>query len=96
MYLHVDARRALRYAEYAILHATYAKCYGAQLLPPVLQVGTGAAIEQCGLILADMLRAKLIGTTMKISTEVFNGVEVSVDGGLGVVAAPQLLKHDLT
>jgi hypothetical protein len=41
-----------------------------------------------------MLRAKLIGTTVKISTEGFNGVEVSVDAGLGIVAAPQLLKHD--
>jgi hypothetical protein len=47
------------------------------------------------LILANLLRAKLIGPTMKVSTEVFNGVDVSVNGGLGVVAAPQFLQHDV-
>jgi len=32
---------------------------------------------------------------MEVLTEMFNRVDVSVDGGLGVVAASQLLKHDL-
>jgi hypothetical protein len=38
----VDARRALRYAEYAILHAEYAKTLrglSSTLLLPVLQAG---------------------------------------------------------
>jgi hypothetical protein len=47
--------------------------------------------EQRGLILANMLRAKLIGWTMEMPSEMLD----RVDGGLGVVAAPQFLKHDL-
>ena len=46
------------------------------------------AREQRGLILANMLGAKLIGRTMEVPTEMLNRVDVSVDGGLGVVAAP--------
>ena len=51
--------------------------------------------EKSSLILADVLRAKLIGRTMEVSTEVFNGADVSADGGLGVVTALQFLEHDL-
>jgi hypothetical protein len=32
---------------------------------------------------------------MEVPTEMLDRVDVSVDGGLGVVAPPQLLKHDL-
>jgi hypothetical protein len=31
---------------------------------------------------------------MEVPTEMLDRVDVSVDGGLGVVATPQLLKHD--
>jgi hypothetical protein len=33
---------------------------------------------------------------MKVSAEVLNAVQVCADGGIGEVAAPQLLKHELT
>ncbi len=33
-------------------------------------------------------QAALIGRTMEVPTEMFNCVDVSVDGGLGVVAPP--------
>ena len=46
------------------------------------------AREQRGLILANLLGAKLIGRTMEVPTEMLDRVNVSVDGGLGVVAAP--------
>jgi hypothetical protein len=52
--------------------------------------------EQSSLILAYLLRAKLIGPTMKVPTEVLDPVKVSADGGIGEVATPQLLKHELT
>jgi hypothetical protein len=32
---------------------------------------------------------------MEVPTEMFNRVDISVDGGFGVVAAPQLVNHDL-
>jgi hypothetical protein len=32
---------------------------------------------------------------MEVPTEMLDSVNVSVDGGLGVVAPSQLLKHDL-
>jgi hypothetical protein len=46
------------------------------------------AREQRGLILANLLRAKLIGRTMEVPAEMLNRVDVNLDGGLGVVAAP--------
>jgi hypothetical protein len=46
------------------------------------------ACEQRGLILANLLRAKRIGRTMEVPTEMLNRVGVNLDGGLGVVAAP--------
>src|SRR5229473_1105230 len=47
------------------------------------------AREQRGLILANMLGAKLIGRTMEVPTEMLDRLDVNVDGGLGIVAAPQ-------
>jgi hypothetical protein len=38
----------------------------------------------------------LIGPTIKVSAEVLDTVQVSADGGIGEVATPQLLKHELT
>jgi hypothetical protein len=32
---------------------------------------------------------------MEVPTEMLDCVDVSVDGGFGVVAAPQFLQHDL-
>jgi hypothetical protein len=52
--------------------------------------------EQGCLILAYVLRAKLIGPAPEISAEVLNTVQVCADGGIGEVAAMQLLKHELT
>ena len=52
--------------------------------------------EQSRLILAYLLRTKLIGPTMKVSTEVLNTVQVCADGGSSEVAAMQLLNHELT
>jgi hypothetical protein len=46
------------------------------------------AREQRGLILANMLGAKLIRRTMEVPTEMLDRVDVNVDGGLGVVAPP--------
>jgi hypothetical protein len=40
--------------------------------------------------------AKLVGWAMKISAEVLNPMKVRADGCIGEVAAPQLLKHELT
>ena len=53
------------------------------------------AREQRGLILANLLGAKLIGRTMEVPTEMLDRLDVNVDGGLGVVAAPEFFKHDL-
>jgi hypothetical protein len=44
------------------------------------------AREQRGLILANLLGAKLIGRTMEVPTEMLDRLDVNVDGGLGVVA----------
>src|SRR5208282_6433375 len=52
--------------------------------------------EQSRLILANVLRAKLIGCTPEVLAEVRDTVHVGADGGLGEVAAMQLLKHELT
>jgi len=52
--------------------------------------------EQSCLILADMLGAELIGLAIEVSTEVFDTMQVRTDGCIGEVAAPQLLKHELT
>ena len=52
--------------------------------------------EQSCLILAYVLRTKLIGPAMKVSAEVLNTVQVCADGGSGEVATTQLLKHELT
>jgi integrase/recombinase XerD len=43
---------------------------------------------QRGLILAKMLGATLIGRTMEVPAEMLDRVDVTVDGGLGVVASP--------
>jgi hypothetical protein len=32
---------------------------------------------------------------MEVPTEMLNRVDVNLDGGIGVVAAPQFFKHDL-
>lgn len=53
------------------------------------------ASEQRGLILANMLWAKLIGWTIEVAAKMLHRSDVGADGGLGVVATPQLLKHDL-
>ncbi len=52
--------------------------------------------EQSCLILAYVLRAKLVGPAMKVSAEVLNTVQVCADGGSGEVATMQLLNHELT
>ena len=43
-----------------------------------------------------MFGTKLIRPPMKVLAEVLDSVDVRTDGGLGEVAAPQLLKHELT
>src|SRR5271166_5916374 len=52
-------------------------------------------LKQGGLVLADVLRAQLIGGTVEIPGEMFDGVKVTIDGGLSVVATLQFLEHDL-
>jgi hypothetical protein len=52
--------------------------------------------EQSSLILAYVLRTELIRPAPEISAEVLNAVQVCADGGIGEVAATQLLKHELT
>jgi hypothetical protein len=52
--------------------------------------------EQSRLILAYVLRTKLIGPAPEILAEVLNTVQVCADGGIGEVATMQLLKHELT
>jgi hypothetical protein len=61
--------------------------------------GVGAELElgeQSCLILAYVLRTKLIGPAMKVPAEVLNTVQVCADGCGGEVAAVQLLNHELT
>jgi hypothetical protein len=53
------------------------------------------ASEQCGLILANMLWAKLIGSTAEVPAKMLHRTNVGTNGGLGVVATAQLLEHDL-
>ena len=48
-----------------------------------------------GLILADVLRTKLVGTAMKVLAEVLDSVNIRTDRGLGEVATLQLLNHEL-
>jgi hypothetical protein len=52
--------------------------------------------EQHRLVLANVLRAKLIGPAAEVPAEVLHPVEVRADGCIGEVAASQLLKHELT
>src|SRR5271167_3923392 len=52
-------------------------------------------LEQCGLVLADVLRTQLIGGPVKVPGEVFDGANVTLDGGLSVVATLQFFEHDL-
>src|SRR5664279_4668855 len=60
-------------------------------------VGTELQLgEEHRLILANVLRAKLIGPAAEVPAEVLHPVEVRADGCIGEVAASQLLKHDLT
>src|ERR1017187_9409853 len=49
--------------------------------------------EEHRLILANVFRAKLIGRTTEVPAEVRNTVQVGADGGIGEVAAVQLLKR---
>jgi hypothetical protein len=42
-----------------------------------------------------MIGAKLIRRTMEVPTAKLDRVNVSVDGGLGIVTPSQLRKHDL-
>jgi hypothetical protein len=42
-----------------------------------------------------MFQAQLIGRTVEIAREVFNGANVAIDGGLSVVAPLELFEHDL-
>ncbi len=60
-------------------------------------VGTELQLgEEHRLILANVLRAKLIGPAAEVPAEVLHPVEVRADGCIGEVAASQLLKHELT
>src|SRR5208283_5173102 len=52
--------------------------------------------EEHRLVLANVLRAKLIGPAAEVPAEVLHPVEVRADGCIGEVAASQLLKHELT
>src|SRR5271166_2095864 len=61
--------------------------------------GVGAELqlsEEHRLILANVLRAKLIGPAAEVPAEVLHPVEVRADGCIGEVAASQLLQHALT
>ena len=42
-----------------------------------------------------MLRTQLIGRTLKVPGEVFDGANVTIDGGLRVVPTLEFLEHDL-
>ena len=53
-------------------------------------------VNEHRLILANVLRAKLIGRAPEVPAEVLNAVKVCADGCSGEVAALQLLKHELT
>src|ERR1700688_4955323 len=71
----------------ALQHLDIEKAQGCQ----ALGYGVGGQLppsEQRGLILANVLGAKLIGRTMEVPTEMLDRVDVNVDGGLGIVAAP--------
>jgi len=52
-------------------------------------------LKQCGLVLADVLRAQLFGRTLEVPGEVFDGANVTIDGGLRVVPTVEFFEHDL-
>src|SRR5208283_2526549 len=52
-------------------------------------------LKQCGLVLADVLRAQLFRRTVEIPGEMFDGANVTIDGGLSVVATLEFFEHDL-
>src|SRR5271166_5864837 len=52
-------------------------------------------LKQRGLILADVLWAQLCGRTVEIPGEVFDGANVTIDGGLSVVTTLEFFEHDL-
>ena len=52
-------------------------------------------LEQGGLVLADVLWAQLFGRTLEIPGEVFDGANVTIDGGLRVVPTVEFFEHDL-
>src|ERR1017187_8658543 len=52
-------------------------------------------LKQGGLVLADVLRAQLSGRTVEVPGEVFDGVNVTIDGGLSVVTTLKFFEHDL-
>src|SRR5271166_6640204 len=52
-------------------------------------------LEQCGLVLANVLRTQLIGGTVEVPGEVFDGANVTIDGGLRVVTTLKFFEHDL-
>jgi hypothetical protein len=47
------------------------------------------------LVLADVLWAQLFGRTLEIPGEVFDGANVTIDGGLRVVPTVEFFEHDL-
>src|ERR1019366_5562537 len=52
-------------------------------------------LEQGGLVLADVLWAQLFGRTVEIPGEMFDGANVTIYGGLSVVATLKFFEHDL-
>ena len=46
-------------------------------------------------VLADVLWAQLFGGTVEVPGEVFDRANVTIDGGLSVIATLQFFEHDL-
>ena len=58
----------------------------------MLPMKSKGSVSACCLILAYVLRTKLIGPGPEIPAEVLNTVQICADGRIGEVAATQLLK----
>src|SRR5215469_10341062 len=52
--------------------------------------------KQHRLVLADVLRTKTVGAPTEVLAEVLYSVDLGANRGLGEVATPPLLNHDLT
>src|SRR5882724_355840 len=65
----------------------------------MLDNGVGVILpfaEQICLVLADVIRSKLVGTTVEVARKLVNGSEISADGAGSVISTLEFLEHHLS